>query len=203
MAYDHHAAECRPLRYITTVTTGVCAFLMVGSYVLNASVHTADTSRLSFCGSNAVAHRFCDIPHSWFSHAPTHASASWLCSLLWASTSSPLLLVLISHLFMYMAIRSMHSAEGWKGAFSTRVSHLTAVSTFYGTIIFRICVAGGKWLRQQAFQLPSEVMDPRKDAETVFTSSSVKGSRGMAPEEEMESSVMVFTVLLMLRSNTD
>nr|XP_019575484.1 PREDICTED: olfactory receptor 5B3-like [Rhinolophus sinicus] len=46
MAYDRYAAVCKPLHYTTTMTTGVCARLAIGSYVLgflNASINIRDT----------------------------------------------------------------------------------------------------------------------------------------------------------------
>ena len=65
MAYDRYAVLCKPLHYTTTMTTNVCARLAIGSYVcgfLNASIHTGNTFRLSFCRSNVVEHFFCDAP---------------------------------------------------------------------------------------------------------------------------------------------
>ncbi|EHB12596.1 Olfactory receptor 5B12, partial [Heterocephalus glaber] len=65
MAYDRYAAVCKPLHYTTNMTTNVCSCLITGSYIcgfLNASIHTGDTFRLSFCKNNVVHHFFCDIP---------------------------------------------------------------------------------------------------------------------------------------------
>jgi olfactory receptor len=65
MAYDRFAAVCKPLHYATTMTTGVCAWLVIGCHVcgfLNASIHTGETFSLSFCKSNVVHHFFCDVP---------------------------------------------------------------------------------------------------------------------------------------------
>ncbi|CAK7308273.1 Olfactory receptor 5B2 [Vulpes lagopus] len=65
MAYDRYAAVCKPLHYTTTMTTGVCARLAIGSYIcgfLNASFHVGDVFSLSLCNSNPVHHFFCDVP---------------------------------------------------------------------------------------------------------------------------------------------
>ncbi|XP_012863252.2 olfactory receptor 5B12-like [Echinops telfairi] len=65
MAYDRYAAVCKPLHYTTTMTTNVCAALSTGSYIiafLDASIHTGNTFRLSFCRSNVIDHFFCDAP---------------------------------------------------------------------------------------------------------------------------------------------
>ena len=64
MAYDRYAAVCKPLHYTTTMTTGLCVSLAIGSYVcgfLNASIYIGNTFSLSFCESNVVHHFFCDV----------------------------------------------------------------------------------------------------------------------------------------------
>nr|XP_048286537.1 olfactory receptor 1444 [Myodes glareolus] len=140
MAYDRHAAVCRPLHYTTTMTTGICAILTLGSYAcgfLNASIHAADTFRLSFCGSNKINHFFCDIPPLLaLACSNTHISKLVVFFVVGFNVFFTLLVILISYLFIYIAIQSMKSSEGRKKAFSTCASHLTAVSIFYGTIIF-------------------------------------------------------------------
>ncbi|XP_052568349.1 LOW QUALITY PROTEIN: olfactory receptor 1444-like [Peromyscus californicus insignis] len=140
MAYDRHAAVCKPLHYTTTMTTGVCTILTIGSYVcgfLNASIHTADTFRLSFCGSNKINHFFCDIPPLLaLACSSTHISRLVVFFVVGFNVFFTLLVILISYVFIYIAIQSIKSSEGRKKAFSTCASHLTAVSIFYGTIIF-------------------------------------------------------------------
>ncbi|XP_031240624.1 olfactory receptor 1444 [Mastomys coucha] len=140
MAYDRHAAVCRPLHYTTTMTTGVCTILTIGSYTcgfLNASIHAADTFKLSFCGSNKINHFFCDIPPLLaLACSSTHISKLVVFFVVGFNVFFTLLVIIISYLFIYIAIQNMKSSEGRKKAFSTCVSHLTAVSIFYGTIIF-------------------------------------------------------------------
>ncbi|XP_054419751.1 olfactory receptor 1444 [Pteronotus mesoamericanus] len=140
MAYDRHAAICRPLHYTSTMTTGACVLLMIGSYVcgfLIASIHTADTFRLSFCGSNEINHFFCDIPPLLaLSCSNARISKLVVFCVVGFSVFFTLLVILISYLFIYITSQRMRSAEGWKKAFSTCASHLTAVSVFYGSVIF-------------------------------------------------------------------
>ncbi|XP_027433650.1 olfactory receptor 5B21, partial [Zalophus californianus] len=139
MAYDHHVAVCRPLHYTTTMTAGACALLTVGSYVrgfLDASIHTANTFRLSFCASHEINHFFCDIPPLLaFSCSSTHINNLAVFCVVGFSVFFILLVILLSYLFIYITIQRMHSAEGRKKAFSTCASHLIAVTIFYGTII--------------------------------------------------------------------
>ena len=46
------------------------------------------------------------------------------------------LVIFISYLSIFITILRMRSSEGRQKAFSTCASHLTAVSIFYGTVIF-------------------------------------------------------------------
>ncbi|XP_036916318.1 olfactory receptor 5B3-like [Sturnira hondurensis] len=140
MAYDRYVAVCKPLHYTTTMTTGLCARLAIGSYVygfLNASVHIRDTFSLSFCMSNLVHHFFCDVPAVMaLSCSDRHISELILIVVASFNIVFALLVILISYLFIFVSILKMHSAEGYQKALSTCASHLTTVSIFYGTIIF-------------------------------------------------------------------
>ncbi|XP_066110085.1 olfactory receptor 5B3-like [Saccopteryx bilineata] len=140
MAYDRYAAVCKPLHYTTTMTTGVCARLAIGSYVcgfLNASIHTGDTFSLSICESNVVHHFFCDVPAVMIlSCSDRHVSELVLFYIVSFNTFFALLVILISYIFISITILKMHSSSGYQKALSTCASHLTAVSIFYGTGMF-------------------------------------------------------------------
>uniref|UniRef100_A0A286Y114 G-protein coupled receptors family 1 profile domain-containing protein n=1 Tax=Cavia porcellus TaxID=10141 RepID=A0A286Y114_CAVPO len=104
-----------PLHYTTTMTTSVCSCLILGSYIcgfLNASIHVGETFSLSLCNANVVHHFVCDIL----------AVIVLSCS---DRRFSELVLVCV-----------LHSGAGYRKALSTCASHFTAVSIFYGTVIF-------------------------------------------------------------------
>ncbi|XP_069326148.1 olfactory receptor 5B2-like [Eulemur rufifrons] len=140
MAYDRHAAVCKPLHYTTTMTTSVCAHMVTGCYVwgfVESAIHTGFTFRLSFCHSNVVHHFFCDIPPILaLSCSDIYMNEIVLFILASFNVAFALIVILTSYLFILIAILRMHSAEGQKKAFSTCASHLTAVTIFYGTVIF-------------------------------------------------------------------
>ncbi|NP_001004733.1 olfactory receptor 5B12 [Homo sapiens] len=140
MAYDRYAALCKPLHYTTTMTTNVCACLAIGSYIcgfLNASIHTGNTFRLSFCRSNVVEHFFCDAPPLLtLSCSDNYISEMVIFFVVGFNDLFSILVILISYLFIFITIMKMRSPEGRQKAFSTCASHLTAVSIFYGTGIF-------------------------------------------------------------------
>ncbi|KAM5184454.1 olfactory receptor 5B3-like [Callospermophilus lateralis] len=140
MAYDRYAAVCKPLHYTTTMTTGACACLTTGCYLggfLNASIHTGDTFSLSFCKSNVVHHFFCDVPAVMvLSCSDRHVCEMVLVYAASLVICSALLVILISYMFIFLTILKMRSGAGYQKALSTCVSHFTAVSIFYGTLIF-------------------------------------------------------------------
>lgn len=140
MAYDRHAAVCKPLRYASTVTPSVCAQMVMACYVwgfAESAIHTGFTFRLSFCHSNVVHHFFCDIPPILaLSCCDIYVNEMLLFILAAFNVFFALMVIVSSYLFIFMAILRMHSTEGRKKAFSTCSSHLTAVTVFYGTVIF-------------------------------------------------------------------
>lgn len=140
MAYDRHAAVCKPLHYTTTVTPSVCARMAIGCYIWGfvvSAIHTGFTFCLSFCHSNVVHHFFCDIPPILaLSCSDIHINEIVLFALATFNVLFALIVILTSYLFILIAILRMPSAEGRKKAFSTCASHLTAIAMFYGTVIF-------------------------------------------------------------------
>ncbi|KAM5317672.1 olfactory receptor 5B3-like [Glossophaga mutica] len=140
MAYDRYVAVCKPLHYTTTMTTGVCASLAMGSYVLGflfASIDTGDTFSLSFCESNVVHHFFCDIPAVMvLSCSDRHVRELVLLYAASFNICIAILVIFISYISIFITILKMHSSSGYQKALSTCASHFTAVSIFYGTVTF-------------------------------------------------------------------
>ncbi|XP_027417551.1 olfactory receptor 5B12-like [Bos indicus x Bos taurus] len=136
MAYDRHAAVCKPLRYTNIMTPRVCAWMVIGSYVLGflvASVHTWNAFSLSFCRSNVIDHFFCDAtPLLALSCSDNNRSEMVLFLLVGFNVLFSNLVILVSYLFIFVTILRMRSSGGHQKAFSTCASHLTAVFIFYG-----------------------------------------------------------------------
>ncbi|XP_068964187.1 olfactory receptor 5B2-like [Petaurus breviceps papuanus] len=140
MAYDRHAAVCKPLHYSTTITSTVCIYLASGAHIcgfLTSSIVIGNTFNLSFCRSNIVHHFFCDIPPLLvLSCSDIHIIELVFFILGSFTVFFPFLVIFTSYLIIFINILKIRSAEGRQKAFSTCASHLTAVSIFYGTIIF-------------------------------------------------------------------
>ncbi|NWT69849.1 OR5G3 protein, partial [Prunella himalayana] len=156
MAYDRYVAICHPLLYPLAMSPERCSRLLASSYLLglaNGMAQTIGMSSLSFCSSSTIDLFFCDI-----SLLISLSTSDTTLSLVILRTSSSLfgvpsmLVVLVSFVAIISTILSISSAEGRHKAFSTCASHLTAVSTFYGALIFMYLIprsdtsrAGDKW----------------------------------------------------------
>ncbi|XP_009865043.1 PREDICTED: olfactory receptor 1052-like [Apaloderma vittatum] len=140
MAYDRYVAICNPLLYSSVMTRRLCLWLVAASYiggVLNAIIQMTFIIRLPFCSSNVINHFFCDVPPLLaLSCASTYLNEMILFSLAGVIELSTISTILVSYIFISLAILRIRSAEGQRKAFSTCVSHLTAVTLLYGTTIF-------------------------------------------------------------------
>ncbi|XP_028625930.1 olfactory receptor 5B3-like [Grammomys surdaster] len=140
MAYDRYAAVCKPLHYASTMTTGMCVWMIAGCYAcgfLNACIYTGDAFSLSFCKANVVHHFFCDIPAVMILSCPDkHVNELVLVYVASFNIFFALIIILISYLMIFIMILKMHSAAGYQKAISTCASHFIAVFIFYGTVIF-------------------------------------------------------------------
>ncbi|XP_077635092.1 olfactory receptor 5M5 isoform X1 [Crocuta crocuta] len=138
MAYDRYMAICNPLLYSSKMSRGVCIRLIAGPYVygfLSGLMEIMWTYRLSFCGSNVINHFYCaDPPLIQLSCSDTFIKEMSMFVVAGFNLSISLLIILISYIFILVAILRMRSAEGRHKSFSTCGSHLVAVTVFYGTL---------------------------------------------------------------------
>uniref|UniRef100_A0A2K5LB56 Olfactory receptor n=1 Tax=Cercocebus atys TaxID=9531 RepID=A0A2K5LB56_CERAT len=140
MAYDRYAAIWNPLLYAVLMSGRICFWLIATSFLAgfgNAAIHTGMTFRLSFCGSNRINHFSCDTPPLLkLSCSDTHVNGIVIMAFSSFNVICCVMIVLISYLCIFIAILKMPSLEGRHKAFSTCASHLMAVTTFFGTILF-------------------------------------------------------------------
>ncbi|XP_067425469.1 olfactory receptor 5V1-like [Emydura macquarii macquarii] len=140
MAYDRYVAICNPLRYTLLVNRKLCVLLASLSWLsgaLNAAVHTFLTIRLPFCEANRLNYFYCDIPPLL---ALSCGDISFNVTMILVSSIflgwSPSLCIGLSYGFIVSRVLKIRSTEGRRKAFSTCVSHLTAVLLYYGSSIF-------------------------------------------------------------------
>ncbi|XP_053325485.1 olfactory receptor-like protein OLF1 [Spea bombifrons] len=140
MAYDRYVAICKPLSYIVIMTRPFCIFLVAGAYIggfLHSVIYVKSTFELPFCKSHDINHFFCDVlPLLKLSCIDT----TYIEALLFAFTGSIgmscLVVIIISYMVIISSVLNIQSAEGRMQTFSTCTSHITAVSIYFGTILF-------------------------------------------------------------------
>ncbi|XP_017173947.1 olfactory receptor 1046 isoform X1 [Mus musculus] len=140
MAYDRYVAICKPLLYVIIMAGKVRWGLVLVPYLYSLFVSlllTVKLFTLSFCGSNIISYFYCDcVPLISLLCSDTHELELIILIFSGCNLLSSLLIVLVSYMFIFVAILRMNSKEGRSKAFSTCSSHLTVVVVFYGTLLF-------------------------------------------------------------------
>ncbi|XP_072494419.1 olfactory receptor 8K3-like isoform X2 [Notamacropus eugenii] len=140
MAYDRYVAICNPLLYTVIMSDRMCWILVVIPYLYSTFVSLLIAIKIfnsSFCSSNVIRHFFCDnLPLLSMICSNTSDIQLIILTLSAFNLFSSLLVVLVSYIFILVAIFRMNSAEGRRKAFSTCGSHFTVLVVFYGTLIF-------------------------------------------------------------------
>ncbi|XP_037696783.1 olfactory receptor 8K1-like [Choloepus didactylus] len=140
MTYDCYVAICKPLLYVVIMAEKVCWVLVIIPYLYSTFVSlflTIKLFTLSFCGSNIISCFYCDcVSLISILCSDTHELELIILIFSGCNLLSSLLIVLVSYMFILVAILRMNSAEGRYKAFSTCGSHLTVVLVFYGTLLF-------------------------------------------------------------------
>ncbi|XP_077329854.1 olfactory receptor 1468-like isoform X2 [Lithobates pipiens] len=139
MSYDRYLAICKPLHYNSIMNQTICIKSVIIIWVLSFKITLSDSASLCslyYCGPNIIHHFFCDFEPilelscsdtSWI-HIQTNV-IGFFCVV------APFILIVISYIYIVLAILKIKSLAGrWK-AFTTCSSHLTVVCIFYGTIV--------------------------------------------------------------------
>ncbi|KAM4707056.1 olfactory receptor 2D3-like [Discoglossus pictus] len=137
MAYDRYVAICNPLRYVSIMSREVCLHMTIGTWLIGCiygAIHTANTFRLPFCGSNVLNHFFCDIPpllkisciDTYFNEVTIFIVGGFL-------MLGCFLLIVSSYMRILFSVLKIPKGQGRGRAFSTCVSHLIIVLLFYGS----------------------------------------------------------------------
>ncbi|XP_036620639.1 olfactory receptor 5D13-like [Trichosurus vulpecula] len=152
MAYDCFVAICNPLLYTVSMSPKCCTLLVAVAYswgIISSTVLTCELLVLSFCETKIIDNFVCEYS-VFLSAACSNKQFTEVILFIFAnlSTFGTLIIILTSYLFIFVTIFKMHSTSGRYKAFSTCVSHLTALTIFYGTILFLYCIPNSQnsWL---------------------------------------------------------
>ncbi|XP_070263779.1 olfactory receptor 6C2-like [Myotis yumanensis] len=140
MSYDRYVAICRPLHYVTIMSSTVCRRLVFCCWVAGLFIIIPPLSlglNLEFCDSNVIDHFICDAApllkiscsNTWFMEQTV-----MICAVL--TLLMTLMCVVLSYIYIIKTILRFPSVQQRKKAFSTCLSHMIVVSISYGSCIF-------------------------------------------------------------------
>ncbi|KAG8596510.1 hypothetical protein GDO81_001945, partial [Engystomops pustulosus] len=170
MAYDRYVAICNPLRYSVIMSRDVCLHMVTGTWVIGGiygAIHTTNTFRLPFCGSNVLNHYFCDIPPllkiSCIDTFPNEATIFVVGGFLMIGC---FLLICGSYLHILISVLKIPKGHGRSKPFSTCISHLIVVLLYYGSGSFMYMrpksnlLADKEWLLSLFYTCITPLLNP-------------------------------------------
>ncbi|XP_007957482.2 olfactory receptor 6C4-like, partial [Orycteropus afer afer] len=140
MSYDRYVAICKPLHYLTIMSSRVCIQLVFFSWLggfLAILLPIILMSQVDFCVSNVLNHYYCDYGHL-MELACSDTSFLELMVILLAVVTLvvTLVLVILSYTYIIRTILRIPSAQQRKKAFSSCSSHMIVISLSYGSCMF-------------------------------------------------------------------
>ncbi|XP_022375307.1 LOW QUALITY PROTEIN: olfactory receptor 6C75-like [Enhydra lutris kenyoni] len=140
MSYDRYVAICKPLHYVTIMSSRVCFLLVFSSWLAGFLVIFPPVMlllKLDFCDSNIINHFICDSsPILQLSCTNTRFLELMIFFLVVVTLMVTLTLVILSYTYIIWTILRIPSTSQRKKAFSTCSSHMIVVSLSYGSCIF-------------------------------------------------------------------
>lgn len=140
MTYDRYVAIRNPLLYTIVMSQRLCILLVFASYMtgfINTTIHTSFGLRVLFGNSNLINNFFCDgVPLMKLACSDISLNQILIFVFVGFNLITTTSIVLISYCCIVATILRIPFSEGRQKAFSTCTSHLTAVSLFFGTLLF-------------------------------------------------------------------
>ncbi|XP_008254930.1 olfactory receptor 6C2 [Oryctolagus cuniculus] len=140
MSYDRYVAICRPLQYMSVMSSRMCTLLVLSCWVAGLMIIIPPLSlglQLEFCDSNTIDHFSCDAsPLLKISCSDTWLIEQMVIFMAVFALMTTLLCVVLSYTYILRTILRFPSVQQRKKAFSTCSSHMIVVSITYGSCIF-------------------------------------------------------------------
>ncbi|XP_031754207.1 olfactory receptor 11L1-like [Xenopus tropicalis] len=139
MSFDRYLAICNPLHYRSLMNPKLCVELTLIPWLLGFSIGfiTANAiGNLQFCNQNIINHFFCDyFPLLELSCMDTFIAQTEAILQAVLVVFIPVILIIISYVFIIHTVLKIVSTTGRQKAFSTCSSHLIVVLLFYGSLV--------------------------------------------------------------------
>ncbi|XP_006777879.1 PREDICTED: olfactory receptor 6C4 [Myotis davidii] len=140
MSYDRYVAICKPLHYLTLMSSRVCILLVFCSWLgglLAILPPIFLMSQVDFCASNVLNHYYCDYgPLLELACSDTSLLELVVIFVAAVTLVVTLVLVTLSYTYIIRTILRIPSAQQRTKAFSTCSSHLIVISLSYGSCMF-------------------------------------------------------------------
>ncbi|XP_004601953.2 olfactory receptor 6C2-like [Sorex araneus] len=140
MSYDRYVAICKPLHYVTIMSSTVCRRFVLCCWAGGLLIILPPLSlglNLEFCDSNIIDHFLCDAsPILKISCTDTWFIEQMVIVCAVMTFIMTLVCVVLSYIYIIKTILKFPSAQQKKKAFSTCSSHMIVVSMTYGSCIF-------------------------------------------------------------------
>ncbi|NXF40212.1 O52R1 protein, partial [Nyctibius bracteatus] len=140
MALDRYVAICRPLRYSSILSLPVVVAL--GSLVLVRGVLLVSPAcfllhRMPFCQHHIISHSYCEhMAVVKLACGDTRVNVIYGLFVALTVTGPDILLISVSYTMILRAVMRLSSTEARLKAFSTCVSHVCVILTFYIPALF-------------------------------------------------------------------
>ncbi|XP_049739411.1 olfactory receptor 6C4 [Elephas maximus indicus] len=140
MSYDRYVAICKPLHYLTIMSSRVCIQLVFCSWLggfLAILPPIILMSQVDFCVANILNHYYCDYgPLMELACSDTNVLELMVILLAVVTLVVTLVLVTLSYTYIIRTILRIPSAQQRTKAFSTCSSHMIVISLSYGSCMF-------------------------------------------------------------------
>ncbi|XP_068965011.1 olfactory receptor 51F2-like isoform X2 [Petaurus breviceps papuanus] len=135
MAFDRFIAICNPLRYTSILTNSRIAKVGVVIVIRGTAALVPLLlllKRLSFCHSHVLHHSYCFHPDVMkLSCSDTKVNSVFGLAIVISTAGVDSVFILFSYVLIIHSILNIASSEERKKAFSTCISHISAVAIFY------------------------------------------------------------------------